>query len=370
MLCAVLPLVAGAQPAGVKPVWDSAKAWRESTATRERISINGLWRWQPAGDRADAVPSDGWGFLRVPESWPSSRPGGTQVFFPNPAWDKTKLSGVNAAWHQREITVPREWAGRRITLYAENINSYAAVYLDGAKIGEMRYPAGEVDLTSAVRPGRIQVLSLLVVALPLKAVMLSFSDSANARQVEGTVQRRGLCGDVYLVSTPAGPRITDVKVETSVRRWQISLDAAVTGLDPAARYFMRARITDGARQVEEFTSEPFGARDLADGRFTLARHWRPEKLWDTITPQNQYHVSLSLLQAGGKLLDTALPVRFGFREFWIDGRDFYLNGTRIFLSAIPLDNAQLSSITASYEATRATLQRFKSFGINYVYTHN
>ena len=34
-------------------------------------------------------------------------------------------------------------------------------------------------------------------------------------------------------------------------------------------------------------------------------------------------------------------MRFGFREFWIDGRDFYLNGTRIFLSALPLDNAQV-----------------------------
>ena len=36
-------------------------------------------------------------------------------------------------------------------------------------------------------------------------------------------------------------------------------------------------------------------------------------------------------------------MRFGFREFWIDGRDFYLNGTRIFLSAVPLDNAQIGA---------------------------
>ena len=65
-----------------------------------------------------------------------------------------------------------------------------------------------------------------------------------------------------------------------------------------------------------------------------------------------------------------IPVRFGFREFWIDGRDFYLNGTRIYLSAVPLDNAQIGARTATYEGARETLKRLQSFGINFVYTHN
>ena len=37
-------------PDGVKAVWDLGKAYRESTATRERLCINGLWLWQPAED--------------------------------------------------------------------------------------------------------------------------------------------------------------------------------------------------------------------------------------------------------------------------------------------------------------------------------
>src|SRR5262249_57536832 len=64
------------------------------------------------------------------------------------------------------------------------------------------------------------------------------------------------------------------------------------------------------------------------------------------------------------------PVRFGFREFWIDGRDFFLNGTRIYLSAVPLDNAQVGARTATYAGVRETLKLFQSFGINFVYTHN
>jgi hypothetical protein len=70
------------------------------------------------------------------------------------------------------------------------------------------------------------------------------------------------------------------------------------------------------------------------------------------------------------VLDTQFPSRFGFREFWIDGRDFYLNGSRIFLSAVPLDNAQVGAALATYNGARESLERLKNIGINFVYTHN
>ena len=65
------------------------------------------------------------------------------------------------------------------------------------------------------------------------------------------------------------------------------------------------------------------------------------------------------------MLDAALPVRFGFREFWIKGRDFYLNGSRIFLSALPLDNAQVGAAAGNHEAARkeTMLRVLKATGI-------
>ena len=38
-------------PGNVRAVWDLARAWHETTPTRERICINGLWKWQPAEAR-------------------------------------------------------------------------------------------------------------------------------------------------------------------------------------------------------------------------------------------------------------------------------------------------------------------------------
>ena len=99
-------------------------------------------------------------------------------------------------------------------------------------------------------------------------------------------------------------------------------------------------ISDHGQAVREFTSRTFRTEDLRNGRLEMTRKWQPDKLWDVHTPQNVYEAAVSLVE-GEQLVDAAIPLRFGFREFWIEGRDFYLNGTRIFLSALPLDNAQV-----------------------------
>jgi len=360
-------------PAGVNAVWNLSEAYREITPTRERVCLNGLWRWQPAMPDAKTVPTQAWGFFKVPGSWPGITDymqKDSQAVHVHPAWKETRLREVTAAWYEREVTVPPAWAGRRIALSAEYLNSFAAVYIDGTKISELHFPAGELDLTGVVRPGGKHILSLLIVALPLKGVMLSYTDSASAREVKGAVARRGLCGDVFLTSTPAKARLTEVQVSTSVRQWKIGLDAALQNLQAESSYTLDARITEGNRTVKEFRSTPFRAGELKAGRLTVAQPWQPEKLWDIHTPQQQYDLHLSLLAANGALLDVLPPVRFGFREFWIEGRDFYLNGTRLFLSAVPLDNAQVSAAAATCDAARESFERLRTLGINFVYTHN
>jgi hypothetical protein len=360
-------------PAGVKAVWDLDKAFHEKTPTRERVCLNGLWRWQPDQQAADAVPADRWGFFKVPGFWPGSNnyiQEDCQTLHVHPSWKDADLRSISAAWHQREITIPETWAGRRIVLAAEYVNSFAQVYVDGKKVGEVRFPAGEVDLTKVCRPGAKHLLSLHVLAMPLKGILLSYSDTNSAREIKGSVERRGLCGDVYLASRPAAARIADVKLDTSVRKGEITVSAVLDSLAAAATYALRVEIKEASHRIWEFTSKPFTSADVKNGRIAVTDAWKPAKLWDIHTPGNMLSAEVSLVAADRKLLDAYYPVRFGFREFWIEGKDFYLNGTRIYLSAVPLDNAQIGARTASYEGTRETLKRLKSFGINLVYTHN
>ena len=363
-------------PDGVQAVWNADHAFRERTSTRDRICVNGLWRWQPADGEPTKPPSGKWGYFKVPGCWPgitNYMQKDCQSVFSHSSWQTERMSNISAAWYEREITVPENWDGRRITLLVEYLDSLAVVYVDGKPAGEMRFPGGELELTSHVRAGRTHRLSVHVAALPLQGVMLSYTDSNSAREVRGRVERRGLCGDVFLEGVPANERITDVKVDTSVRKKHVRFEAALGQLDGEKSYVLLARVSRGDDTVREFRSETFSSSGLDHGRFAFVATWLPERLWDIHTPENTYEVTLSLQKADkdqAQTLDTAYPQRFGFREFWIDGKDFYLNGSRIFLSAVPLDNAQVGAAWANYEGARESLRRLKSFGVNFVYTHN
>ncbi len=360
-------------PPGVKAVWDPAKAFRETTATRERLCINGLWRWQPAADNALEIPVGGWGYYKVPACWPGTQDylqSDYQTLYPNPSWKNQNLGEVQSAWYERTITIPQTWSGRRIVLDVAYLNSYAEVYVDGRKVGVIRFPAGQLDLSAAVNPGATHFLNLLVTAMPLKAVMETYNDTNTGKQNKGGVERRGLCGDIWLIAEPVGARLSDVKIETSFRQSQITFLAELQGQATNRHYKLRARISDQGRQVAEFTGPVISAPDLKDGRAMFTASWKPPKLWDINTPQNQYDAEVSLLDTDDRTLDTAIPVRFGFSELWVQGRDFYLNGTRLYLSLVPLDNAQVGAALATYAAAKESFTRLKSFGINFVYTHN
>jgi beta-galactosidase/beta-glucuronidase len=355
-------------PAGVTAVWDIKLAHSEKTPTREHISLNGLWRWQPVQALSNNPPAGSWGWFKAPGCWPGITDylqKECQTVFMHDAWKTVNLRDTTIAWYQREIAIPVDWKGRRISLALEYLNTFATVFVDAKNAGEVRFPAGELDITTFCKPGARHSLSILVQAAPLKAVMLSYTDTNGAREVKGTVERRGLCGDVWLIATPKAARITDIKIVTSVSKGEISLSVAVEGLAAGAAYSIQPQITDNGRNVHEGAKHRFTASDLKGGRISITEVWKPDKLWDTHTPQNQFSAVVSLSSQSG-LIDRTVPVRFGYREFVIMGKDFYLNGTRIYLQTEPLNNAQIGAAWASYDGAKETFERFKSLGINFL----
>ena len=102
-------------PEGVKAVWDMGKAYRETTPTRERISINGLWRWQPAEEHGRPAAGRELGLFQGPRLLAGNQrlhaEGLPDGLSPIRAGRREQLAGVAAAWYQREISVP-EGVGR------------------------------------------------------------------------------------------------------------------------------------------------------------------------------------------------------------------------------------------------------------------
>ena len=202
-----------ALPSGVRAVWDLDKAERESTPTRERICLNGLWRWQPTESDANRTSDRQLGLFQGPRVLAR--------------YHRLRAKGLPDAVCTSELEGPRTRPRRGRLVRARDRDSQEAGPAAASscrwsistrmprsssmarRSGEARFPAGAVDLSAACRPGEKHLLSLHVIAMPLKGVLLSYQDTNSARQVPGVVNRRGLCGEVYLVGTPAGPRITD-----------------------------------------------------------------------------------------------------------------------------------------------------------------
>ena len=298
-------------PRGVKAVWDPAKARHETTPTRERLCINGLWRWQPAAEGARRCPTAGWGYHQVPASGPAARTTCTTTTrsFTSPKWNNTKLSQV-----QRRL-VPETHhhhpeMGRAAYRPRGRVSEFVRGGLCGWPQGRPNpLPGGRSGPVLSRPSGRHPRFNLHVVAMPLKAVTESNNDTNTARKSEGTVERRGLCGDIWLIGEPVGARLADVE-DRNVRPPgpdYVRGRAAWAGGRRALQ--LRARITDQGRQVAEFTGPTFPASEVKDGRGTFTASWKPPKLWDLNTPQNQYPPSyLSSTREAGSW---TLRCRFG-----------------------------------------------------------
>ena len=358
-----------ALPDDVTAVWDLESAHRVTTPTRERACINGLWMWQPVETKTDEPPDANWGYHKVPGPWPGSyyyMLRDTQEFYPHPAWADDNMGDVAMAWYQRDITVPADWTDRRIALEVSYANSYVAAYIDGESAGEVYFPGGEIDLTDVVTPGETHSLSLYVAAIPLNEEIVSYAAADGASKARGKVLRRGLCGDVWLTSAPSTSHLTDVRVTTSVADGEIRAEAGLAGLPGGKTYSLQLSV-DGESIMGP--GGGFAPGDAANAALATAVEWMPDDLWDIHTPGNQHDLTVELIE-GNTVVDTYEPIRFGFRDLVIDGRDFVLNGKRIWLFAVPLDLAQISPHAASYEGAVESMRRLKRLGINFVYTHN
>ena len=359
-----------ALPPGAEPEpWVLKNAWRQTTPTRERLCLNGLWGFRPVmkGEDAERVPAAGdcWGWFKVPGIWPNSPSelsGGTQRVWLAPWLEENGGERVfDQAWYKRKFTVPESWNGRRIALDFTMLQTHAKAFVDGVACGELWYPGGELELSGRLPPGTEHELALLVTARPLTAERNAFMAPDRIITDKANVHLKGITGDLFLCAMPSGARLEDAQVITSVKDRSVTFVVETAGLGKGP-YRLRAEVTGCAQPERVFEAQPL-VPDAA-GLLRMTASWTDAKRWDTDTPQNRYSVSLSLSDAAGKVLDTLTPVAFGFREIRAVGRDFMLNGTPIHLRALHNTSANGDADKATATAARELCHRMFSYGFN------
>jgi len=366
-----MPIADAPLPDGAPDTDDLSRAWSRSSATRAEICLNGLWRFLPPGTgptNSPPTPRNGWGWLKVPGVWPASDRSAQIAILPEDP-DAESPHGLTRAWYRRSITIPADWSGRRIHLDLRMVQTHARIWIDAKPAGEIFFPGGRADITAAVKPGARHDLALLVTASPLEPESNVFMAPERIIKSKAVVKLKGLTGDVMLVSGPPSDAIADVQVRTSVRDGNITIDTGLIG-PGAGKRTLTAEILEAGQTVKTFRSAPFDATALKDGRRAFSSPWPDAKHWDTDSPKNLYEAVVTLADERGHVLDRSLPVRFGFREFTIDGRNFLLNGKLIHLRALHSSNINGGADVASIEGCRNTCRRLAQHGFNFLITGN
>ena len=126
-------------------------------------------------------------------------------------------------------------------------------------------------------------------------------------------------------SRPLAARVAGVAVEPSVRKKQLGLSVEINGhLDAGTVTATGHLLDESGKEERQFTADATcTAADNQTVTFTVP--WANPRLWDIDKP-NLYTLVLSLKAPG---LEEESRTTFGFREFWVDNRRFYLNGTPI-----------------------------------------
>src|SRR3954466_8243140 len=271
--------------------------------TRERKSLNGLWRFRL--DRGGAGREDGW--WRAPLADAIEMP--VPASYNDIPADAAVRDHVGDAWYQTVVRVPRGWGGQRVVLRFDAATHRAVVWVDDVEVArhEGGYTPFEADVTAHVRPGE-EVRVTVVVDKRLTWHSLPPGIVENGRQTyfHDFFNYAGLHRSVWLYSTPPA-FVRDVTVvpgldgTTGTVGYRVEADGDVraTLLDATGADVARATGATGVLTVED------------------VHPWRPG--------EGYLHELLVELVDGAPVAD-ASPFAVGVRSVAVRGTEFLING--------------------------------------------
>jgi beta-glucuronidase len=286
------------------------------TPTRERKSLDGLWRFMAdaGGVGREQRWSDGLGAgareMPVPASYNDVVP------------DARLHDHVGEVWYETTVRVPARWAGQRIVLRFGSATHRAVVWVDGTQVAEHEggYTPFEADVTNVVQPGAVHRISVAVDnVLTWQSLPPGFveetQDGPRQKYFHDFFNYAGLHRSVWLYTTPAA-HVRDITV--------------VTGLEGASGtvdYEVKAAHADGLEV--HVTLADAGRAEVArgqgdSGRLTVegVQPWRPGEGY-------LYELTIELRGDGDAPVDSySLPV--GVRTVAVDGTRFLINGEPLY----------------------------------------
>lgn len=188
----------------------------QDTASRERKSLAGLWRF--AVDARGVGRDEGWWRGPLPGMREAPVPASYNDLFAEPEVH----DHVGDVWYQAAVRIPARWAGERIVLRFDAATHRAAVWVGETLVVEHEggYTPFEADITDAVQFGAENRISVVVSnlltwqSIPPGRVEQT-PDGPRQRYFHDFFNYAGLHRPVWLHTRPAS-HIADITVVTGL----------------------------------------------------------------------------------------------------------------------------------------------------------
>jgi len=314
--------------------------------------LNGTWRFFPEG----CAPST----IEVPSHWTH----GTAWGYPE-AW-----TSVERAAYEREVEIPELVPGASAWLRFDAVMLKARVLLGGEEIGCHAGGFTPFELEVSAWAGRSATLRVEVEGAPSAhgEQGIEHPVSYPKDKEEGPLPG-GIWQPVRLITRPP-VFLREHHIETSVREGWLHISVELESRLDASRA-VRVRFFNTVPSAPE----PFCLLDetaelISGSRTTVTADAALDglTLWSPQTPR----LHLGTLQVedaeDGRLIFQKI-IRFGLREFRIEGRDFFLNGKKTHLLGTSLVRHRISPHLWRRDYLRLLFTEFKKLGINCLRTH-
>ncbi len=229
-------------------------------------------------------------------------------------------SKVRYVWYRKRFVLPTAMqreveAGRRVFIHFDAVAFVTDAYLNGHHLGQSidGFLPFEYDVTQLVNVTGENTLELRVGTYQVAQEL--------GAPVGNTFKQHGGIWQPAYLETRGPAYVEDIFVQPSVREKQLKVDLTVGGDKGKVRAVRYILLDDGQPVTEE-------TLPLADALSSSFGFENPTLWW----PDSPYLYVLrtELLTADGSVLDS-FDQPFGFREVWIEGTGFYLNGKKLHL---------------------------------------
>ena len=342
------------------------------------LLLNGSWRFDwspnpaaaPVGFHEPTFDASGWGSIAVPGNWQVQgygTPMYTNVQYPFPTDDLPRVPDEDnpTGSYLTTFSVPDEWAGRRIYLTFDGVDSAFHLWVNGQAVGysqDSRLPA-EFDVTPFLISGE----NLLAVRV------YRWSDGSYLED-QDFWRLSGIYRDVYLWSVPE-VHVRDFTVVTDLSRdyrdatLRIEAQVQNTGQAPVTGYSLEAALLDAGGEpvfVERLTCA-VTVEDGAEVSINLQREVSNPKKWSAEQP-NLYTLQLTLRDPEGTIVEVE-SCRIGFRQVEIRDGQILVNGVPIYLGGVNRhEHDPDTGHVVSIESMVEDILLMKQFNINAVRT--